>query len=392
MARKSKEESKKYPEYYKKNFPSWTLEECEEAAKKYKKSTNVRSIEYYISKFPNKSYEECKKLRDDYIKSIRENNPNYLEYYIKKYPDNSIEENKKLYEIHKRESNYQCIEYWEKKYPNSSLEECQKMLENKKKEYLAKRPDNHGVNNPMHHTRVSIQKTKEGSPMCIEFYQKHYPNLSKEEQEKMWKEKHNDMVNCVRNAIKTTNIEYYINQGMSKDEAKKALHDRQSTFSLKKCIERYGEEEGIRRFKERQDKWKVKLRKSFLIDGDSRGMQSQVANKLFNDISNLLNIENPIKEKFIYDKETKNGYAYDFCYNNKIIEFNGDYWHCNPRKYKEDYINKTTKMTAKEIWKKDEEKKRIAEKFGYHIYYVWEMDYKKDPSSELIKCIKFLQS
>ena len=53
-------------------------------------------------------------------------------------------------------------------------------------------------------------------------------------------------------------------------------------------------------------------------------------------------------------------------------------------------MNKTTKMTAKEIWKKM--KKRIAEKFGYHVYYVWEMDYRKDPSSELIKCIKFLQS
>lgn len=228
--------------------------------------------------------------------------------------------------------------------------------------------------------------------MCIEFYQKHYPNLSKEEQESMWRAKHDEMSESMRNAIKSTNIEYYLNQGMSEDDAKKALHDRQLTFTLEKCIKKYGEKKGIEKYNERQNKWKAKLRKSFLIDGDSRGAQSQVANKLFDDISNLLNIENPIKEKFIYDKETKYGYAYDFCYNNKIIEFNGDYWHCNPRKYKEDYINKTTKMTAKEIWKKDEEKKRIAEKFGYKVYYVWEMAYRKDPSSELIKCIKFLQS
>ena len=36
--------------------------------------------------------------------------------------------------------------------------------------------------------------------------------------------------------------------------------------------------------------------------------------------------------------------------------------------------------------------KKVAEKFGYKVYYVLEMDYRKDPSSELIKCIKFLQS
>ena len=90
----------------------------------------------------------------------------------------------------------------------------------------------------MHRSRVSLQKTKECSPMCIEFYQKHYPNLSKEEQESMWRAKHDEMSESMKNAIKSTNIEYYLNQGMSEDDAKKALHDRQSTFSLKKCIER----------------------------------------------------------------------------------------------------------------------------------------------------------
>ena len=55
-------------------------------------------------------------------------------------------------------------------------------------------------------------------------------------------------------------------------------------------------------------------------------------------------------------------------------------------------MNRTIDMTAKEIWVRDECKKKVAEKFGYKVYYVWEMDYRKDPSSELIKCIKFLQS
>lgn len=391
MARKSKEESKKYPEYYKKNFPSWTLEECENAAKKFKRSCNNATIEYWINKYPKLSKEECEKIRKEYLENKKSNNPNFLQYYIKKFPQLSEDECKEKLREYRNSINHCISSYWKTKYPEKSLEECEEIALKERKKRKTK-TDNHGENNPRHKSKISDLEIRQSSPMCIEFYQKHYPSLSKEEQEKMWKEKHNDMVNRIRNTIKTTNIEYYLNQGMSKEEAKQALHDRQSTFSLKKCIERYGEEEGIRRFKERQDKWKVKLRKSFLIDGDSRGMQSKIANKLFNDISNLLNIESPIKEKFIYDKETKNGYAYDFCYNNKIIEFNGDYWHCNPRKYKEDYVNKTINMTAKEIWVRDECKKKVAEKFGYKVYYVWEMDYRKDPSSELIKCIKFLQS
>lgn len=392
MARKSKEESKKFPEYYQKYFPSWTIEQCEEAAKHFKKSTNIRAIEYWIEKNPDKTKEECEKLRNEYFLSIRANNPKYIEYWNKQYPGNSEEDNKRLLKQHLRQTNYQCIEYWINKYPEKTLKECEEMLANKKKEYLAKRPDNSGENNPMHRSRVSLQKTKEGSPMCIEFYRKHFPNLSEEEQEKLWRKKHDKMAESTKNAIKTTNIEYYLNLGMSEEDAKKALHDRQCTFTLEKCIQKYGEEEGVKKYEERQIRWKNKLMKSFLSEGDSRSSQSVIANKLFDDISKLLNIKNPIKEKFIYDKKSKKGYAYDFCYGDKIIEFNGDYWHCNPKKYKENYVNKTIKLTAKEIWEHDYQKKIIAENFGYQVHYVWEMDYKKDPSSELIKCIKFLQS
>lgn len=392
MARKPKEESKKFPEYYKKHFPNWTLEQCEDAAKNFKKSTNIRSIEYWIAKYPNKRKDECEKLREDYITSTKVNNPKYIEYWINKYPDNTIEDNKKLLKEYTRQNNYQCIEYWLTKYPDKSLKECEELLANKKKEYLSKRPDNSGINNPMHRSRVSLQKTKEGSPMCIEFYRKHFPKLSEEEQRNLWKEKHNKMSESMRAAIKTTNIKYYLNLGMSESDAKQALHDRQCTFTLEKCIQKYGQEEGIKRYKERQIKWKNSLLKSFLSEGDCRCPQSNIANKLFNDITKLLNIPNPIKEKFIYDRVTKKGYSYDFCYENKIIEFNGDYWHCNPKKYKSDYVHKTIKLSAKEIWKRDNDKKILAEKFGYNIHYVWESDYKKDPSTELIKCIKFLQS
>lgn len=58
---------------------------------------------------------------------------------------------------------------------------------------------------------------------------------------------------------KPLRIQYFIDKGLSEDEAKIALKERQATFSLEKCIEKYSEIEGIKRWKERQIKWQNTL-------------------------------------------------------------------------------------------------------------------------------------
>jgi vacuolar-type H+-ATPase subunit H len=59
---------------------------------------------------------------------------------------------------------------------------------------------------------------------------------------------------------KNQRIEFFVNQGYSEEEAKIMLSERQSTFSLKKCIEKYGNEKGMEIFKDRQDKWQSTLK------------------------------------------------------------------------------------------------------------------------------------
>lgn len=44
------------------------------------------------------------------------------------------------------------------------------------------------------------------------------------------------------------------------EKAKKSLHERQSTFSLEKCIKKHGEIEGTKIWKERQTKWQTTLK------------------------------------------------------------------------------------------------------------------------------------
>lgn len=56
-----------------------------------------------------------------------------------------------------------------------------------------------------------------------------------------------------------------------------------------------------------------------------------------------------------------------------IIEVHGDYWHCNPKTYSENFVNKTG-ITAKEKWNKDEQRKHYLESLGYTVTVVWESD------------------
>lgn len=72
---------------------------------------------------------------------------------------------------------------------------------------------------------------------------------------------------------------------------------------------------------------------------------------------------------------------------NLLIEYNGDYWHCNPKKYVADFLNKKKNMTAKELWKQDEKKKNIAIENNYKFIVIWESDYKKNKEVEIQKIL-----
>ncbi len=50
-------------------------------------------------------------------------------------------------------------------------------------------------------------------------------------------------------------LKYWLKHGYSRVEAKEKVKEVQSTFSLKKCVIKYGEVEGIKRFNARNKKW-----------------------------------------------------------------------------------------------------------------------------------------
>lgn len=89
--------------------------------------------------------------------------------------------------------------------------------------------------------------------------------------------------------------------------------------------------------------------------------------------SHFNNIE---KEKYINDDNKR--YSVDFVIGKYAIECYGDYWHCNPKRYKEDYYNSRIKKTAKEVWDFDSRREEYLKSKGYHVIIIWEIAWLKD--------------
>ena len=199
----------------------------------------------------------------------------------------------------------------------------------------------------------------------------------------------------------TTTIEYYLKKGYSIDESERKLKERQSTFTLNKCIAKYGEEIGRQKFHDRQEKWIAKwksLYKSGAFSTSPLSLSSTRYSKISLDLFFILSETYRtsymgINEFWIRNDEKKLLF-YDFCVKEKkkIIEFNGDYWHCNPRLYSPDFFNRNKQMTAQQIWDFDNKKEELARAKGYDYLVIWESEYKLNPDVTINKCKNFLEN
>lgn len=209
-----------------------------------------------------------------------------------------------------------------------------------------------------------------------------------------------------------TKIEYWLKKGYTEQEAKEQISKRQNTCSLESFQNRYGKEEGLKRYNQRLTRFsktyndKDKLTKE--KENKSRGRTfkqlieqfgEDKANKImdmrlsnFSMVSNLeKEILNKVKEKFkvrtqyriVYNNQN---YFYDGQVDNVLIEVQGSYWHADQRIYNENDIVRDNK-TAKEIWQYDEYKKFIAEQHNFKILYIFEYDYIQNKKETIDKLI-----
>lgn len=155
------------------------------------------------------------------------------------------------------------------------------------------------------------------------------------------------------------------------------------TCSLEYFIKEYGENIGKEKFNNFCES-RVKN------GGWSSKSYSLISESIFNKIKEILinhSINNDLyykdNEFYIRNNDKQIGYLIDFYDKTKnlVIEFQGDYWHCNPKKYFEDFFNDVKQLYAKEIWEYDQNKKDfICKELNNPIYLqIWESDYKDNP-------------
>lgn len=257
-----------------------------------------------------------------------------------------------------------------------------------------------GDKNPNAKCNTTEEQRKAISPFSKSF--KKYDGMSDEEKEKQIRK----YIQSDRDDRSTNQVKYWIKKGYSEEEAKEKVSERQSTFTLEKCIAKYGEEEGTRRYVERQKNWSAKVEEQYrqgLFSKIPHSQNSNIYSKFEKDIvdSIIESLDIDINDVYCYktsqfrlentNEDCKNKlFSYDFKFGNKIIEFNGDFWHMNPDIYDSDYIHPYSNLSAEEKWKIDEIKLNCAFQNGYEVLTIWEQEYNENKEDTIQKCIEFL--
>lgn len=278
-------------------------------------------------------------------------------------------------------------EEYRQEFPDAKLQ-CDKISAKNgqymKEEHHRKRQSQavSGKNNPNHKSKTTKEQRQAKSP-----FSKKFTKYKSEEDRQRFIESID-----YGSIVKSSDLEWWIDKCNGDVERARELYkDRQTTFTLEKCIKKYGKEKGTLIYNDRQEKWLEKLYTNFERYGDGRSPQSKWANEIKESLSlNGFNI--PKKEKWMKENGKKGkAYAYDLTINKKIIEFNGDYWHMNPNIFEATDFNKTKQMTAEELWCYDKNKVDLAESHGYEVLTVWESEYHQNPKETIQRCIQFLR-
>ena len=117
-----------------------------------------------------------------------------------------------------------------------------------------------------------------------------------------------------------TSIQYYLNKGYSQKEAEALRTERQRTFTLDKCIIKYGEEEGRRIHKERNVKWSAKVEAKYRngeFSKNPKDPNSPRISSLSKLVIDKLRMTYPDAETYahefeIFSEKKRRIFAYDF--------------------------------------------------------------------------------
>ena len=162
-------------------------------------------------------------------------------------------------------------------------------------------------------------------------------------------------------------------------KSNKLLTHNRDNNSLPAHIQRYGIFKGNQIYKNLCSKQRQIsiVNESYKYFGKNNGAISKISMVLYDMLIPFIdNIECEFKI---------NRYYFDFKIGKTIIEFNGDYWHCNPMIYEHDQLVKFPNRTipANTKWEEDKKKIKVAKDNGYDVIVIWEKDFRNNKQKVL---------
>ena len=220
-----------------------------------------------------------------------------------------------------------------------------------------------GEKNPNHKNNTTEEERKSRSPFSKNF-------IKYKDDENMDLKIKEFTKKALKNRLTTTQLDYWLSKGYSKEESVRILSDRQRTFSLEKCIEKYGEDKGYKRWINRQEKW---------LNNYKESNYSKISQECFISIFNKLKeygfnhdvyFASLDENKKIHD--SNRNFEYRLKLNKSyilpdffipelklIIEFDGTYYH---------RLNSENK-------KREENRDKNIIESGYNVIHIKELDY-----------------
>lgn len=258
-------------------------------------------------------------------------------------------------------------ELWIKKNcQGCSPDDAEKKYQQWRKDHNMNQGWGTGESNHNHRANSSEHDRKSRSPRCLEYYERMYPGKTKEEYEEMRNMFYQDISDKRDNSLC---FEYYMEHyNVTEDEAREMLAERQRTNKPDVYIRNYGQELGLKLYRDKLLRWHSKMKTSeFELD-----MINMIFAWFELDESECMFAGNYKSENMGLLENIP-----DFIYEHKIIEFNGDYWHRNPKKFD------PTKPANQKIYKRDERILEGYKKAGYEVLVIWEYDVYADFESVL---------
>jgi hypothetical protein len=193
---------------------------------------------------------------------------------------------------------------------------------------------------------------------------------------------------CSKQVSEGNTLDYFVTKYGEEEGTKKHLSVcKQKGITLDNFIRKYGEEEGPLRYHKN-----LESRKGNYI--------SKLGREVVTTLSELIPSHWMFHEG-VYGKEfcvyQNQPYFYDFVITNPFlacVEINGDYWHGNPELYPPGTMihHPNGCIPVEHLWERDRIKQNAIEARGYAVYILWEIDYNRNKQHSIDKVLKWLKS